>query len=468
MGNRAGKDLTQGSIVKQIILFSLPIIGSMLLSLFFNTADTAVLGLFCGDNAVAGAGCNGSLIELIIGLATGISTGANVIVARYLGAKNTESVRKSIGTSLVFGCLIGFVMLFIGFFGAETFQRWMGCDEKVLPYAVKYMKIYFIGVPIIILYNFVASILRANGDASHPMIYLAIGGVVNVALNFFFVLVFKMDVEGVAIATVASQGVALVLSIRLLIKNEGMAKIEKKYIKIFKKEFLEIIGVGIPCGIQSSLFSVTNVILQSFVNSFGASVMTAHSIASKLDAISYYTGYGVGLSTLSMVSQNYGAKNMERVKQTIMKAYLICLIGCLSVGGLSYLVKDFYLSFMTTTQEVIDAANVRLEILLTTYFLCGYMDITTYSLRGLGYSTISMVIVLTCCAFFRIAWSYIMLTNEATKSLFNLYIIYPLSWILTTAVALVTLIIVFKKKKNHIEMRDKLRRDVPYKELEEK
>lgn len=453
MGRRVGRDLTQGPIVKQIILFALPLIGSMLLSLFFNAADTAVLGMFCGDLTVAGAGCNGALIDLIIGLAMGISTGANVIVARYLGAKDQEGVRRSIGTSLVFGFFAGIVFLFVGFFGAETFQKWMGCDPLVLPYAVRYMKIYFLGVPIILVYNFVSSIMRANGDSFHPMLYLAIGGVVNVLLNLFFVLVLKMDVEGVAIATVASQGVALVLAFRLLIKNEGMAKIELKYLKIFKKELLEIIKIGIPCGIQGCFFSLSNVVLQRFVNSFGAPVMAAHSIAGKLDAIIYYMGNGIGLASLSYASQNLGARNMGRIKEGILKTWLIAFIGCYLVAGLCYLVKDFYLGFMTKDSAVIEACNVRLTIYLFSYPFCAVMEITTYSLRGLGYSTLSMIIMLVFCVFFRILWCYLIF--PLNRQLYMLYLVWPISYLLTIISGVSAFIVAFKKLKNKIENEEK-------------
>lgn len=452
MGKKAGRDLTEGSILKQIILFSLPLIGTYLLSLLFNTADTAVLGLFCGDDVVAGAGCNGALIELITGLALGTSTGSNIIIARYLGAKNGEKARRGIGTSLMFALFAGIIMALIGFFGAETFQKWMGCDPQILPYAVKYMKIYFLGMPIILLYTFIAGILRAMGDSFHPMLYLAIGGVANIALNLFFVLVLKMDVEGVAIATVASQGIALVLSFILLLKNKGEARVEMKYLRFYKEELLEIIRVGIPCGIQSSLFSLTNVILQSFINSFGPAAMTAHAVASKLDAIVYYVGEGIGIAMISFVSQNFGAKKMDRVKKTIFTAFGVCFGMSMIVAVMCYAVKDFYLGFMTESPTVIEYCNVRLHILLTLYFLCGFMDICTCSLRGLGYSFISMIIVLVGCALFRIAWSYIVLTNEATHTLFNLYIVWPISWIITTIVAGITLIFVYRKKKKEVEM----------------
>ncbi|MCQ2387806.1 MAG: MATE family efflux transporter [Clostridia bacterium] len=455
MSKAIGMDLTKGPIFAKIVKFSIPLILANILQLLFNAADIFVLGIFVSEDAVAAAGSNGALINLIINLFIGLSVGSNVMVGRNLGKNDTEAVRRYIGMSMLIGVVAGVGLLFIGFFGARTFLTWMDCDEKIIDMAVKYVKIYFLGMPIILLYNFCASILRAAGDSKRPLIYMAIGGVVNVGLNIFFVTVCGMDVEGVAIATVVSNGIASALTIIALIRSKGPVKLLFKYIRFYPKEFVELTKVGLPSGLQSCMFSISNVLIQSSVNSFGSSAMAGYSYEQQLSGFVYTAMNAIALACMSFVSQNLGAKEFKRIKDGIIQSSLFATAIGVVMGVSMYFLATPILHGLGASEEVIDYELQIMRWVALPYFMCGVMDTVAYAMRSFGKSFTTMIICLFWACIFRIVW--IKTVFAKVNTIWSVFISYPISWILTIACILVFLIKTYNYEKRIYEKELKAR-----------
>lgn len=436
-------DMTSGAIFKKIVAFAVPLIFTNLLQILFNMCDVLILGIFVNDDAVAAVGATGSLINLIVGLFVGLSVGANVMVAAYLGKKDEEGVRKTVGTSLLVALIMGTVLIFVGVFGAKTFLEWMKCDENVIDMSATYLRIYFIGMPIMMLYNFCAAILRAAGETVKPLVYLTAGGIVNVVLNVFFVLALQKDVEGVAIATVVSQCISAACCIVLLLKSKGALQLRLKYFRIYREQLWEMIKIGVPSGLQGCLFSISNVVVQSSVNSFGKAVMAGSSYSQQIEAIVYQAMNGVSLSALSFVGQNYGAGKYERIRKIVLECVLLVTVVGVALGGLAVLLARPIVGLITNDAYVVDVAAERLLIVCAPYFLCGIMEVYSFTLRGFGKSTSSMLINLFCTCVFRLLWLKIMLgiINE-----FNIiFWAYPISWFLAAACMMIYYEIVIKR-----------------------
>ena len=436
-------DMTSGAIFKKIVAFAVPLIFTNLLQILFNMCDVLVLGIFVSDDAVAAVGGTSSLINLIVGLFVGLSVGANVMVSAYLGKKDEERVKKTVGTSVLVSLILGTGLIFVGVFGAKTFLTWMNCDEQVIDMSVKYLKIYFIGMPVMMLYNFCAAILRAAGETVKPLVYLTIGGVVNVILNVFFVLVLKKDVEGVAIATVVSQAISAACCIGLLLKSKGVLQLKFKYLKIYGEQLWEMIKIGVPSGLQGCLFSISNVVVQSSVNSFGKVVMAGNSYSQQIEAVVYQSMNGVSLASLSFVGQNYGAGKYERIKKIVRECVLLVTAVGVVLGGLAVLLAKPILGLITSEALVVDVAAKRLTIIASTYALCGIMEVYSFALRGFGKSTSSMLINLFCTCVFRLVWIKIML--GIIDEVYMIYWAYPISWLLATLGMMVYYHIVLRK-----------------------
>ena len=439
------KDFTKGPLLKQMILFALPLICTNILQLVFNTADIAVLGVLVSDDAVAAVGSTSSLVNLITSLFIGLAVGVNVVVSRHLGNHDEERVKKVVGMSILLSLIFGVVLMAIGWFGARTFLELMKSDPEVIGLSTKYIKVYFLGIPLVILYNFLAAIMRAAGDSKRPLIYLLIGGVVNVALNVFFITVLNMTVEGVAIATVISQGIAATLCLIQLLKAKGVVRLRFNYIKFYKKELIDVIKVGIPSGIQSSLFSLTNVLIQSTTNSFGKVAMAGISYAQQIEGYVYTSMNAVSVAIMTFISQNYGSKNYDRIKKTLFYGLAITSVVGLVLGVASVLICKPLVGLLADVPEVVDYSFNRILIVSLPYFTCGIMEIFTYSMRGLGKSFTSMIIVLVGACLLRILWVEIIF--EFVPNLFMVYVSYPLSWVATALVSLFVLIPTLKKLK---------------------
>lgn len=444
-------DMTSGAIFKKIVAFAVPLIFTNLLQILFNMCDVLVLGIFVNDRAVAAVGGTSALINLIVGLFVGLSVGANVMVSAYLGKKDEERVRRTVGTSLLVAVIVGTGLIFVGVFGAKTFLEWMSCDENVIDMSATYLKIYFIGMPVMMVYNFCAAILRAAGETVKPLVYLTIGGVVNVILNVFFVLVLNKNVEGVAIATVVSQCISAACCILLLLKSKGALQLRFKYFRIYREQLWEMIKIGVPSGLQGCLFSISNVVVQSSVNSFGEYVMAGNSYSQQIESVVYQAMNGVSLSALSFVGQNYGAGKYDRIKKIVLECVLLVTAVGVVLGGLAVLLAKPIVGLITDDAYVVDIAAKRLLIVCAPYFLCGIMEVYSFTLRGFGKSTSSMLINLFGTCVFRLVWIKIML--GIIDEVYIIYWAYPISWFLAAAGMIIYYEIVIRKliKKNNAE-----------------
>ena len=439
------KDLTQGPLLKQIILYSIPLVLTNVLLHVFKTADIAVLGIFVGDRAVAAVGSTASLISLLVMFFVGISVGVNVVVSKSIGEHNEESLLKTIGMSVPMSLIFGAILIVMGQIFSRPLLEIMDCDPNVIDLAEKYLKVYFWGVPLVVLYNFMSAIMRASGDTVRPLIYLIIGGVLNVGLNLFFVLVLGKDVEGVAIATVASQGVSALLCIISLVKAKGAVRLRARYMRFFKKEFIDVLKIGLPSGIQSSLFSISNVILQSATNAFGEYAMAGSSYASEIDVYIYACMNSIAVAIMSFISQNYGARNFERVKKSIIYAGFINVILGLVIGAMVALLGSPIIRLLTDQEEVISYFTTRNIIMGLTYFLCGIMEVLSYSVRGLGKSIASMIITLIGACLFRIVWVFAVVNLTGMFSM--IWWSYTVSWSFTIIMFIPVILKLIKKLK---------------------
>ncbi len=437
------KDFTSGPLFKQMLLFFLPLMLTNVLQLVFNTADIAVLGVLVGDNAVAAVGSTSSLVNLITSLFIGLAVGVNVVVSRHLGNHDEESAKRVIGMSILLSVIFGVFLVFVGWFGARWFLTLMKSDESVIDLSTAYLKVYFLGVPLVILYNFLAAVMRAAGDSKRPLIYLMIGGVINVCLNLFFVIVLKMTVEGVAIATVVAQGISASLCIIQLIRAKGSIQLKFKYIRFYKKELFDVLKVGVPSGLQSSLFSLSNVTIQSSINQFGNVAMAGVSYAQQIEAYVYTSMNAVAVAIMTFISQNYGAKNKERIKKSIFYGLIITTVVGVILGSIGTLICQPLVTVLAENKEVVKVAFNHVFIVGFPYFLCGIMEIATYSMRGLGKSFTGMIISLVGACILRIVW--VSIVNAINPNLTLIYISYPASWIVTAVVGFMILIPMIKK-----------------------
>ncbi len=419
-------DMTSGPLLKNIFLYALPIVGINILQLLFNAADVTILGIFASDNAVAAVGATTSLVNMFVGFFVGLSLGANVLVARSMGAQDSEKGKRLIGTSIFMSLVFGTILIVIGVFCSEYFLTWLGCPKSLLKMATTYMRIYFLGMPIVMLYNFCASILRSVGDTVRPFIFLVIGGVLNVILNVFFIVLLKKDVEGVAIATVASQGVSGVLSLITIIKGSGFAKLEKKHFRIYKKELKELLHMGVPTGIQRSLFSISNLVITSTIYTYGEVVMAGNTIGHQFDSIVHDATDAFAMSTLSFVSQNLGAKKFKRIWLVIFESLCLVVGVALFLGALVAIFGRELCSIMTDTPEVIEAGYKRLLIMGLFYFLTGTMNVFANTLRGIGKPLAAMLGSFFCTVVFRVFWIYVV--YPISPSMDMVYWVYPISW----------------------------------------
>lgn len=459
-------NMCEGKIFGKLVVYALPLVLTNVLQLLFNAADVAVLGIFVSDDAVAAVGATGALINLIIGLFVGLSVGANVLVARFSGEQNVDSAHKTVGTSVIVSLITGVILAFIGYFFAGTFLEWTKCDPDVLDMATKYLKIYFIGMPIMMLYNFCASILRAVGDTMRPLIFLIIGGVVNIGLNIFFILVLDKTVEGVAIATVVSQGISAVLSVIVLLKGKGYAKLDLKKFRIYMPELKEMVRIGLPAGLQGCVFSISNVLIQSTINTFSKTYMTANTVASQFDGFIYNAMNAVALSCLAFVSQNYGARKFDRIRTVVRQSVLLVTVIGLVIGGGIILFSAQLCGLITDDPEIIRIAQNRLYILASTYFTCGIMDVLSNFMRGLGKSTTAMIVSLSGSCLFRIIWlKTVYLLNPTIEMV---YIVYPISWVLTIGVYMIMYFPTLNHAKREVAKAEAGNKETEKTELEEK
>ncbi len=444
MAKRHEIDMCGGNLFKNIILFTIPLDLSGMLQLAFNMADIVVVGRFAGKESLAAVGSTTSLINLIINLFLGMSSGTTIVVSRYFGAKNYEGVSKAVHTAVALSIFGGIALGIFGFTFSKTFLHLMDSPADVIDKAALYMKIYFIGLPATLLYNYESAILRAVGNTKKPLFFLSISGVVNVALNLVFVIIFRLDVAGVAIATAISQVVSAILCTTYLVRSDGAAyQLFIKEVRFWKEQLIEIMKLGIPAGIQGSMFSLSNVLIQSSVNSLGSIVIAGNSAASNIEGFAYTAMNAVHQATITSVSQNYGAKNEKRIK----KAFLVCLglvivIG-IFVGGGIWLFRKFFIGIYSSDPEVIYFGGIKLTLVCLPYFLCGIMEVCVGLIRGLSYSIMPVIVTLIGTCVLRIAWIYTVFATIGTFE--SIMISYPISWSITAFAHFISYLCVKKK-----------------------
>ena len=437
-------DMCHGPLLGKILIFSIPLVLSGILQLLFNAADIVVVGRYAGSNALASVGATSALINLLINVFIGLSIGSNVLVARYYGAKNIQATQETLHTSILLSLLSGLALAFIGFFLSNPLLILMGTPNDVLPLATLYMKIYFLGMPATMVYNFGSAILRAIGDTKRPLYFLSCAGIVNVALNLFFVIVFNMSVAGVALATVIAQCISALLIIRTLMKQEGPCHLNLHKLRLSKRKVIEIIQVGLPAGVQGAIFSISNVLIQSSINEFGALAMAGSTASANIEGFIYIAMNSIYQTALSFTSQNYGAKQYDRIRKILRICLGIVVVVGLSMGLIALLFCHQLLGIYSSDAEVITFGIKRLSIICSTYFLCGMMDVMVGSLRGLGYSMLPMIVSLIGACGLRIVWIFTIFQMHHTLS--TLYISYPITWIITFCAHLVCYLLIQKGK----------------------
>lgn len=436
-------DMVNGPLLKNILLYAFPLMLSGILQLLFNAADIIVVGRFAGSQALAAVGSTSSLINLLINLFVGVSIGTNVLVARYYGARDVEGIEETVNTSIITAAVGGVVLIFIGFFASQPLLALMGTPADVIDQSVLYMRIYFAGMPAFMVYNFGAAILRSVGDTRRPLYFLMIAGVINVVLNLIFVIVFHMGVAGVALATIASQLVSAVLVMRCLLHSEGALHLDLKHMTFSKDKMMEMLRIGLPAGFQGMVFNISNVLIQSSVNSFGSLVMAGNTAAQNVEGFVYTAMNAFYQTNLSFTSQNYGAKNKERINKVLFYCLgLVAVVG-LIIGNGAYIFGETLLGFYTTDPEVVQFGMNRLAIISTMYFLCGMMDVMVGTIRGLGFAVMPMIVSLLGACALRVVWIFTIFQMFHTQ--FSLYISYPISWAVTFAAHLICYLAVRKK-----------------------
>ena len=452
--NKSKIDMTHGPLLGKLIIFTIPIILSGVLQLLFNAADVIVVGRFAGEASLAAVGSTGSLINLMTNLFIGMSVGANVCAAQFYGGGHHKDVKKTVHTSTAFSIICGVVLIFIGLFLARPILEIMGSPEDVIGLAALYVRIYFLAMPAVMLYNFLAAILRAAGDTTHPLIFLTVAGVVNVILNLILVVFFNMGVAGVAIATVTSNYISCGMLVAFFTKQEDALKLEFSKIKIDKKILNRIIRIGLPAGIQGTVFSLSNVVIQSAINSFGTAVIAGSSAAASIEGFVYVSMNSVSQTCVTFVGQNYGAGDEKRVKRVIFECLGIVTVVGLILGNLAYYFASPLLGIYTDSSAAVAAGTLRLFWVCCPYFLCGIMDTLTGGLRGLGRSTVPMIVSLIGACATRLVWIATYFQLHKTEDV--LFFSYPGSWLLTLSVHSICLIIVYhawvKRKSSEVRI----------------
>lgn len=444
---KRNRDLCQGPLFGNIVAYTIPVILTGILQLLFNAADLMIVGRLCGSVYVSAVGATTSLIHLITNLFIGLSVGAGVAVAHAIGAGNHKMVHRTVHTSMPTALVSGVFLTVVGILFSKTFLSLMGTPADILPLSTTYMRIYFVGITACMVYNFGAAILRAAGDTKGPLFYLTLAGVVNVVLNIVFVLLLGMDVDGVAWATTISQVLSAVLVVRALILRQDACRLKLKAMRFYKEPMLKVLKIGVPAGIQASLFSISNVIIQSSVNSFGAIVVAGNSAAGTLEGFVYTTMNSFHQTALNFVGQNMGAKQYKRIHK-ILWICLACVlvVGAVCGGGFYLLGRPLLSIFISDSAAAIEYGMIRMAFICLPYFACGLMDVTTGAIRGMGVSVTPMVITILGVCGLRVGWIYTVFQLPAYHTLPCLYFSYIVSWTVTFVVELVAFYIIYRRK----------------------
>ena len=437
------KSMTEGPLAKQILLVSLPLALSNLLQILFNMSDVAVVGRFAGSTALGAVGSTSTFVTLFTGFLIGLSNGVNVLVARYYGARHPKDVSKTVHSALVVSLLAGILLLAVGLFGSPALLRLLNTKEDLLPGAILYLRVYFLGMPALALYNYGNAVFSAIGETKKPLAYLSVAGVVNILLNLFFVIICKLDVAGVALASTIAQCLSAGLILHALTKVEDCYALDLHSIRLDLGTTKRILMLGIPAGLQNAIFAIANLFIQAGVNSFDSLMVKGNSAAANADAMIYDAMAAFYMACASFMSQNYGAGKLDRMR----KSYFISLaysfgVGLLLGGGLLLFGRQF-LALFTTESAVVDAGMKRIMVMGLAYCISAFMDCTIAASRGLGKTIGPTVIVILGSCVFRVIWVYTIFAHFHTIP--SLYLLYPFSWLLTAAAEIVYFIFSYRQ-----------------------
>lgn len=436
-------DMTSGPLFSKIIAFAIPLMLTSILQLLYNAADIVVVGKFAGDTSLAAVGSTTSLINLIVNLFMGMATGTGVVIAQAIGANNKEKLHKTVHTAMLLSAILGVCVGFVGFTVSKYLLVLMSTPADVLPKATLYVQIYFVGLPGLMIYNFGSAILRSAGDTKRPLVILTLSGLVNVVLNLVFVIYFKMDVAGVATATIISQYISAIVVVVLLLVSDTPYRLTLSKLHIYSKNLKQILQFGVPMGIQSSFFAISNVLIQSSVNSFGSVIIAGNSAAANIEGFVFAATDSGAQAAMTFAGQNSGAKKYKRVKKVMLECSLLCIIISAVLGGMVMLFKGQLLSIYTDSTSVINAGIVRIDIICMFYGLCGVMGVIGNTVRGMGKSFIPMLITLIFVCAMRVLWIYTVFA--AIKTIEIIYWSYPISWALAIIAQFIYFICVYRK-----------------------
>lgn len=439
-------DMTTGPIAGKLVQFSVPIVLSSVLQLLFNAADVIVVGRFAGDTSLAAVGSTSPLINLLVNLFLGLSIGTNVVAANYFGAKRKKEIQDTVHTAFLLSIYSGVVLGLFGGFFSKFLLRLMQSPDDVLDLASSYVKIYFCGMVSMMVYNFSSALLRAKGDTKRPLFILFGAGIINVGLNLVFVIVFKMAVKGVALATIISQMIAAILVTLILVRETDDFHLDFHKLKMNRDIFFRILKIGIPAGFQGIMFSLSNVIIQSSINTFGSITVAGNSAGISLEGFVYTSMNGFSQGVLTFTSQNLGADNKERIKRVVLVSQgLVLLIG-LFLGNAVVLFSHQLVSIFSANPEVIAAGMMRIKVICTLYAICGMMDCMGNSVRGIGYNILPMLVTLLGACGFRVLWIATIFQIPQFHTCFMIFLSYPISWFITWAVHTICFIVGFRHK----------------------
>ena len=437
-------DMVNGPLLKNIIRFSLPLMATNLLQMMFNAADTIVVGKFAGQQALAAVGATSSLIFLITSLFNGLAMGTNVVLANAIGAQDEDRTIKSVHTSVGIGLYGGLLLTAVGFFGAKPMLQLMSTPADILDGSTLYMKIFFIGSIFACTYNFGAAIMRAKGDTKRPMYFLFLSGILNVVLNLIFVIIFKMSVAGVALATVISQAVSFFLVLWSLIKDESLLHLDVKKIKLDRILTMDILRIGVPAGIQGMAFAISNVVVQSSINSFNSSVIVAgNSAASNIENFVYIGMMAFSQAAMTFTSQNVGAGRKDRLLKIMIYTMILDCSMAFITGFITWRFGDFFLSFYTNDPKVVEYGLYRLFWIAFFLWLNGVLDIFINCLRGMGESTLPTILMIVAVCGVRLAWLWFYF--PAHRELEVIYMCFPISWTISSIMEGILWYVKYKK-----------------------
>ena len=436
-------DMLHGSLLNKILLFALPLAASSILHQLFNSVDIAVVGKFASSQALAAVGSNSSVISLMINLFVGISVGASVVIANYIGQRNERGIKNAIHTVSVITLASGGLLLVVGLLIARPILEMMDTPDDVIELAVLYLRIYFLGMPFFMIYNFGAAILRSMGDTKRPLYCLVVAGVINTALNLFLVIVLKMSVAGVAIGTVIANMVSAGMIVYILRHEKGPFRLEYKEIGVSRIELRKMLQIGIPAGIQGMVFSIANVFIQAAINLYGSDAITGSAAALNYEYYCYFVVSAFSQAAVTFISQNYGARQIERCKKIFRQTMLLSVIACGCLNLFFVWQRRFAISIFTSSPDVYQFAAIRMEIVLLTQALACSYEIAGAALRGLGFSMLPAILTVFGTCVLRLFWVYVIC--PMIPGFDNLMLIYPISWIITGAAVLIAYYIIQRK-----------------------